>query len=199
MAKCKDEAWQADPNYILRKCDQQNYVEIDVMPMETEAVAQMRLDVKPDHLAVSYIEVSPKHREKRWGTRLYEEALRASCATGKPLSSDTTRSEFSEAFWQKQERKGRARCIAGRGARYWASPLARLEEMLDNDEITASEYKKITANLPQPEFNKDKGLRMWPCERYEMTRDPCPAGYSLDAIRPARKKPARKAVKRRRG
>jgi len=206
MAKCKKEAWQADPNYILRRCEFPSSVEFDVLdPSLPEPepgssgegqAAEMLLKKGGDRLAVGFVAVAPKYREKRWGTRLYEEALRESCATGKPLSSDTQRSEFSEAFWRKQERKGRARCI-GEGGAYWAKPRYDLEDMLDNDEITASDYERMTRELPEPETTEE-GNRYWPCLRHEMTQNPCPGGFSLDAIRPARKKPARKAVKRRR-
>ena len=196
MAKCKEDFWQADPNYLLRRCDLPGgVVDLEVSdamdPNFNDPLAQMRLRVRSDHLSVGFVEVKPEHRAKRWGTRLYEEALRESCEVRKPLASDTTRSEFSEAFWRKQERKGRARCIKGKGAKYWSTPRAELEDMLDSDAITASEYWQIISKLPERPALNVAGERMWPCERYEMTQEPCPRGYSLDAVRPGRK-PARK-------
>ena len=47
------------------------------------------------------------------GTKLYEAAARVACRRFRlPLASDTARSSFSEGFWQKQVRKGRASCLA---------------------------------------------------------------------------------------
>jgi GNAT superfamily N-acetyltransferase len=42
------------------------------------------------------------------GTRLYEVLAKHACEQGLALHSDTTLSEFSQSFWRKQERKGRA-------------------------------------------------------------------------------------------
>lgn len=47
------------------------------------------------------------------GTRLYEAAAQAACrAYGSPLESDTMRSGYAQAFWQKQVERGRASCVA---------------------------------------------------------------------------------------
>lgn len=198
--KCKTKVWEAQPEYLLRRCEgyegTKPVVDIDVMSRDEsvkEPLAEMRLKQQGDHLAVSYISVQFEYRENKWGTRLYEEALRESCAVGKPLSSDTTRSEFSEAFWRKQTRKGRSVCLPGQ-ARYWAVPRIELEELLDEGKITAAEYKKTLERLPEPPEDRDEdGDRVWVgCERYEMTRDPCPSGYSLAGLRKPRKPTAKK-------
>lgn len=62
------------------------------------------------------------------GTRLYERALRAVCDVGQAyaVTSDNTRSEFSEAFWRKQLAKGRATCEGdGSQSKYFKIPLTR--------------------------------------------------------------------------
>jgi GNAT superfamily N-acetyltransferase len=44
------------------------------------------------------------------GTKLYERAARESCKRfGLPLASDVDRTYMAQGFWDKQERKGRAR------------------------------------------------------------------------------------------
>lgn len=198
---CKTETWRYDPNYLLRRCSTPDRIDFDVLPQDApeEAqtsntaeglLAQMRVKVRPAYLSVAYIDVEQDYREKRWGTRLYELALAESCRTGKPLSSDTTRSEFSESFWRKQEEKGRAKCLPGK-ARYWSIPRVELEEKLDNGEITASEYRRMIAKVPEPERDENNN-RVWPCERFEITKDPCTA-FSLDAIKFPRRKARPKA------
>jgi hypothetical protein len=52
------------------------------------------------------------------GTRMYEAAAQVACALGHALVSDDKRSRFSEGFWKKQARKGRATCdTSARGTR----------------------------------------------------------------------------------
>jgi len=50
-------------------------------------------------------------RGQKVGQALYEAAADSVCAMGGQLVSDTTRSRYSENFWRKQERKGRAECL----------------------------------------------------------------------------------------
>jgi hypothetical protein len=45
------------------------------------------------------------------GTKLYEAAATWGCAKGLMLTSDRLRSAYSDGFWQKQVRKGRATCV----------------------------------------------------------------------------------------
>jgi hypothetical protein len=61
--------------------------------------------------AVSNIEVSEQFRRCGLATRLYTVAAKEACSRGMPLQSDTTRSKYSQGFWEKQVAKGRARCI----------------------------------------------------------------------------------------
>lgn len=48
------------------------------------------------------------------GTRLYEAAAHVACSSGRTLTSDDKRSRFSEGFWKKQAKKGRATCDASK-------------------------------------------------------------------------------------
>lgn len=198
---CKTETWRFDPKYLLRRCDEGSGIDYDVLPQDAteEArtsntadglLAQMRVKIRPEYLAVAYIDVADAYRENRWGTRLYELALAESCRIGKPLSSDSTRSEFSESFWRKQAGKERAKCVPGT-SKYWSTPRLELEEKLDNGEITASQYLRMTKNLPEPERD-EYGNRVWPCGRFEITEDPCTT-TSLDAIKHLRRKARPKA------
>ena len=45
------------------------------------------------------------------GTRLYEKMYKTACSNGARLVSDDGRTDFSEGFWKKQQRKGRAYCV----------------------------------------------------------------------------------------
>jgi len=49
------------------------------------------------------------------GTKLYEKGARAACRMGRPLASDSSRTRFSQGFWEKQAKKGRATCVPGTG------------------------------------------------------------------------------------
>lgn len=199
--KCSTKVWEADPNYLLRECefinlkDGKRTIDIDVLEPGADVdtddalAAQMRLKLQFSHVNVAYIEVEPPYRQRRWGTKLYEEARALTCDLGKPLSSDATRSEFSEGFWRKQQAKGRARCIPGEG-QYWGKPRADVEAALDDGVISASEYRRMVDNAPEPERSDDGDL-VWPCLRYELVGDPC-VRQSLEAVRRRRRKPPRR-------
>lgn len=65
--------------------------------------------------AVIAIRVERSLQRKGIGTRLYLNAAKFACKQwGVPLASDTARTAESESFWQKQVRKGRAKCIDSR-------------------------------------------------------------------------------------
>lgn len=60
-------------------------------------------------MVVTNIFVEPYYRRSKLGTAMYEFAAQHACGKyGKPLASDRRRSGFSDAFWEKQEEKGRA-------------------------------------------------------------------------------------------
>lgn len=62
---------------------------------------------------VTHVEVDALARRSQIGTRLYETAAKMACERyDAPLVSDIYRSAYSDGFWQKQVRKGRATCLA---------------------------------------------------------------------------------------
>jgi len=86
------------------------------------------------------VEVDPNARRCKLGTRLYMAAADYACREGLEMVSDTYRTEFSEGFWDKQRKRGRAACLPGEGHR------------LD------------------PGGDMDKVVGTWPCERYKLKR-----------------------------
>jgi hypothetical protein len=54
-----------------------------------------------------------KFRRCGLGTKLYEAAAKWGCANGMKLTSDVLRTTDSQGFWEKQVKKGRARCMVG--------------------------------------------------------------------------------------
>lgn len=134
-----------------------------------------------DLLVVNEIEVVPKYRKHRLGTRMYEWAAKIACRLGVRLSSSHYRSEFSESFWRKQERKGRASCVAtgnvreGQPGRYYAGPRIAVANSVDDDT-----FERIMSHLPKPERDAIYGQEYWPCHRYEV---PCPAPRSLAGVK----------------
>lgn len=124
---------------------------------------------------VEHIEVHGGVRGQRrgLGTRLYEEALAEACRERRQLASDDVRSPFAEAFWRKQQAKGRAVCDSSHGkgqGGYYSGPLVELIDDRDNGHISEAEYDRIRAALPKPE--KDVDGPFWVCPRYKV-RTPC--------------------------
>ena len=64
-------------------------------------------------LRVAFAEVSTPGQGI--GTKMYERAARYACSKGMPLSSDKLRTKYSQGFWEKQARKGRATCVVRSG------------------------------------------------------------------------------------
>lgn len=58
---------------------------------------------------VAFVQVFPQRQGV--GTALYEELARRACANDLPVVSDRSRSVAADAFWKKQESKGRAFCL----------------------------------------------------------------------------------------
>lgn len=68
------------------------------------------------HAVVRKIHVDSDYRGRGYGARLWLAAAQAACADyGVPLASDDIRTPAAEAFWTKQVRKRRARCIDASG------------------------------------------------------------------------------------
>ena len=59
---------------------------------------------------VGGIHVDSDKQGHKLGTALYEQAAKLICERGGTMNSDAHRSEFSENFWRKQQKKGRAVC-----------------------------------------------------------------------------------------
>lgn len=128
------------------------------------------------------VEISdPKLRRAKLGTKLYEKALELTCREGLRLGSSSMRSEFSEAFWRKQVRKGRARCEGGKGVgpgSYYRIPRAELLELGLQD----SEVREATRKLPKPKRDA-QGEGFWRCPRYVIKKETC-RKPELGRIRP---------------
>lgn len=70
----------------------------------------VRAEGEKNGLSVAYAETTKPGAGV--GTRMYEAAAQVACASGQVLVSDDKRSRFSEGFWKKQAKKGRATCDA---------------------------------------------------------------------------------------
>lgn len=150
-----------------------------------DEVAWGSAEVYGKHYLVTGIQVDDKALRSGIGTKLYEQFASDACAVGLPLASDTLRSHFAEAFWRKQEAKGRVVCQPGRGEVY-KGPVASLKRQLREGKISQEEFDKRTKGLPvSPDGN------YWPCASFEITR-PC-SHERLDGL----KKRGRRASKRR--
>src|SRR5689334_5012095 len=65
-------------------------------------VGCLRIDDTGEGVTPFWSWVSPSHRRRGIGTKLYEAAARGACrAFGQPLSSDLKLSDESRGFWQK--------------------------------------------------------------------------------------------------
>ena len=101
---------------------QRNDVTIEIRDMQSIAQLHvlvggqdagfMELKKSSKFYAVAYAEVLKPGMGI--GTRLYEAAALFSCSKRKVLTSDDKRSRFSEGFWKKQARRGRATCDASK-------------------------------------------------------------------------------------
>lgn len=129
-------------------------------------VGSADLDTDRGAVVVGMIEVAPGARRAGVGTRLYEAAVRVGCRIGLEVTSDSMRSSYAEAFWRKQEAKGRAVCVPGRG-KFYDEPSAK------------------ATGLPKPTESAD-GEPEWACERYKV-RAPCKVS-TLDGTRARQRK-----------
>lgn len=133
-------------------------------------------------------------RRKGLITRLYEVAAEDACHHGARLVSSIERSPFSEAFWRKQKRKGRARCLAPNktSRNVWRGPVLDLEYHLAQKyrdpvygepdyERAAKEMKKL--KLPKSRWNQEIGGH-WRCLRWGFKRKMCkePQPFDLSGL-----------------
>lgn len=84
-------------------------------PGEGTISGTLRADRDDGALHVKAITVDATARRCGVGTKLYEQIASVACAEGAELRSDRRRTGYSEAFWRKQSKKGRARCNPGSG------------------------------------------------------------------------------------
>ncbi len=136
----------------VRACLKTSSVELTAR-RDGRKVGHAFLDTHKGALVVGEIEVSECARRSRVGTRLYEAALVVGCRAGLPVTSDSMRSQYAEAFWRKQASKGRAVCEAGRGSVYEAPTGG------------------IRRDMPIP-GEDDAGDPAWDCARYVVSA-PC--------------------------
>jgi GNAT superfamily N-acetyltransferase len=78
----------------------------------TMGVIEVEPDDQDGRLRVAWIRTEDSVRRCGLGTKLYERAAVEACRSRRVLTSDITRSESSDGFWQKQVKKGRATCKA---------------------------------------------------------------------------------------
>lgn len=144
-----------------------------------DEVAWGSAEVYDKRYVVTGIQVDEKAQRGRVGTKLYEQFAADACEAGLELASDEMRSHFAEAFWRKQEAKGRVVCRPGVGEVY-VGPLASLKRMLKAGKISQADFDRRTANLPASPDGKT-----WPCARFVLPR-PC-AHESLEGARRRRR------------
>lgn len=151
---------------------------------------------------VATIEVLPEFRRKKLGTVLYEDMTALSCEEKMPVRSDELRSRFAEAFWRKQEQKGRATCFkTGSKGDVYREPEAVLENEIrlkcasqfsDSArarECTEKKLSTVYKDLPQPAIQEGWGS-YWPCSYYELKPDAC--GSSLEGMKRRRSRRKKK-------
>lgn len=146
-----------------------------------EEVAVGSAEVYGDKYLVTGIQVAATAQRGGVGTKLYEQFASDACEAGLELASDVLRSHFAEAFWRKQEQKGRVKCAPGQGEVY-KGPLASLKRRLADGRITREEFERKTKGLPAG-VGPEEGF--WPCANYIMQR-PC-SQTRLDGMRRGRK------------
>jgi hypothetical protein len=150
--------------------------------------------MRPGWVKANRTMVDFKYRRKGLMTRLYEVAAEDACRDGNRLVSDVNRSVFSEAFWRKQKRKGRARCVQpnrNQTENVWNGPLLDYEEYLaqkyrdklygDPDyDRAAREMKKL--KMPKPRRGSDEGnfYTYWPCFRWGFKKKMCKEPQPFD-------------------
>lgn len=74
-------------------------------------IGMLMTEIDDNRYSVASIGVDTEYRRCGVGTRLYTAAAKMGCAMGLKLGSDNLRSTYSDGFWQKQVRKGRAACV----------------------------------------------------------------------------------------
>jgi hypothetical protein len=184
LTRCED-----DPNRAVRR------IEFKVkQPGEKkwQAIAEVFLEnwqrtsetyQPPPVVTIGYIEVKEALRGSGVGTVLYEQMLAEACEANALFRSDSHRSPFAEAFWRKQERKGRATCYAGKGGTEYLTPMRELVRDLRQGKVSQEKFDEMTRNLPVSDEGK------WPCARFVIGK-PCLTGPLKGLGAPAAGDPA---------
>lgn len=166
---------------VLRVCDRDEQISVSTPTDDGAAMIDLYRSSFPrlgkQRLVVKLIDIPLAARGARLGTKLYEYALKLACKEDRLLASDTMRSSFAEAFWRKQEAKGRATCLQDEiGGQYYRSPLVELRDARDTGEISTRQFLEITKNLPKPlpaiDTDSDPRSPRWPCAQY-VVKGPC--------------------------
>ncbi len=131
-------------------------------------VGLLETHVVDGHYVAGAVELDTEVRRGRLGTKLYEHALRDACDRGLRFASDSLRSHFAEAFWRKQEAKGRAVCRPGDGEVY-IGPLVAMKRALRDGRITQERFDAATQGLPRP-LDAGTSSERWPCANYVVPR-----------------------------
>lgn len=113
MSKC------ADLKYVVEGTRVKAYEVTDAGSFQVGAIYLRRDTRGMDHiLTVETVSVLDSYQRCGVGTKLYTHAATIARERGVPLYSDSARTKASQSFWEKQVRKGRAKCARkGRGAR----------------------------------------------------------------------------------
>jgi hypothetical protein len=189
---CREEPWAGD--FVLRSCaikesgklERASFTVYRKGEVGTRPVAVLELTRNHsigDAVTASTVEIfDPKLRRARWGTKLYERGLELACRHGMTFVSSSMRSEFSEAFWRKQVRKGRARCLRSTGKNKLVGSYYRIPKMeLLEHGLTEAEVRAAIKKLPKPKRDLD-GEGFWGCPRYAIKSSTC-GRPSLDGVR----------------
>jgi GNAT superfamily N-acetyltransferase len=163
--------------------------------VDDAVIATAKADVFPEHLEVSSINVDDNYRSQKVGTKIYEQLLKYACSTGKVLASDTLRSHFAEAFWRKQARKRRAKCVKPSKSTDFNVFETVLEDQLwlisarcrakGKSEVECTrEAEAFAKRLPKPRISSKKEP-YWPCKQWETLHTAC--GSSLEGLKNKRR------------
>jgi len=98
------------------------------VPGELGYIKLSRVEKTP---MVEHVRVRAELHRSGLGTKLYEAAAKAACELFEhPLVSDEKRSAADDGFWQKQVRKGRARCVRKLKMSAWDRDFAPPEKSI---------------------------------------------------------------------
>lgn len=157
-------------------------------------------------MQVSSINVDPEYQKQKLGTTLYETLLQEACADGRSLYSDETRSVFSEAFWRKQQTKGRAVCAIDnshtQASNYLTSPLWSAMERIEDEcaktlgkntkefrVCSETRIEELKAKLPKPIPMGSEYIARWPCFRWKIEPGAC--GSTLEGLKKKKRRKTR--------